>query len=261
MNGLTIYGQHPKYIACIDNSSFQHTHFKANPVYAQEYPNSLTGNIFDKSSAKTLSTFESQSSGKIYFRALTNFTSTFPYYGIQPGQCIWNLPPGTIFVTRYDGYGVALDNAVTIISGLISGSTSWDDWGPIFGGIQNEDIFTPYYPELFAVSQGELYARVFKYEDDGIFTPYYASTPVSASQFPYFCYRDANGVPTQQPIPNGTYYLTNNTRNGGTYYNFYSKNYSLNSISNTEQAIRYENIDGDRYTNVILYKVLRSNWK
>lgn len=139
MNGLEIYKQHPKYIACIDNSSFQHTHFKANPVYAQEYPSSLIENIFDKTSAKTFLTFES--SGKIYFRALTNFTSTFPYYGIQPGQCIWSMPP---------------------------------------------------------------------------------STDTEVSQL-----------------------------------NFYNKNYGLISASNTEQAIRYENIDGDRYTNVILYKVLR----
>jgi hypothetical protein len=136
-----------------------------------------------------------------------NFHNIQIHYDTGPNR----FPPADIVaVFRNDGQWANISNKVTIKDGKVNGSTSWDDWGPIFGGIQNGDMFTPYYKELFAVgSQGELYARLFKYDGNGIFTPYYSSTYVGASYFPYFCYRDANGVPTQTPIPNGTYYLLN----------------------------------------------------
>ena len=117
-----------------------------------------------------------------------------------------NLPPGTISVTRYDGYSVILDNAVTIKNGLINGSTSWDDWGLIFGGIQNGDIFTPYYPELFAKNdKGNFYAKIYGYDPvTDKCTAYYSSGAVGQVPYPLFYYKDGEKI---EILSDGTYYL------------------------------------------------------
>lgn len=117
-----------------------------------------------------------------------------------------NLPPGTISVTRYDGYSVILDNAVKINDGLINGSTSWDYWGPIFGGIQNGDTFIPYYPELFAKNnKGNFYAKIYGYDPvTDKCSAYYSSGAVDQTHYPLFYYKNdkITGI-----LPSGTYYL------------------------------------------------------
>lgn len=88
---LSEYRANPYSIATIDNSSFQHTHYAANPAYMQAYPSGsaqLRNNMYTQYGNTNIELFKSYY--KLYFKGLVNFTSIFAFYGIQPGQCCWN---------------------------------------------------------------------------------------------------------------------------------------------------------------------------